>query len=131
MRDYLGYRISLKALSSVQNGDKADISLSLVNYGFSAAFNLESSMVILDENNNIVSQTFAGEPSEWYCTDPNDYADRTLLTHKVTCSLEIPKAAGEYKVAFCLRSKSGAYALLDNNVPYENGFHILHTFRVF
>ncbi len=131
MRDYLGYRISLKALSSVQNGDKTDISLSLVNYGFSAAFNLESSMVILDENSNIVSQTFPGEPSEWYCTDPNDYADRTLLTHKVTCSLEIPKAAGEYKVAFCLRSKSGAYARLDNNVPYENGFHILHTFRVF
>ena len=130
IRDYLGYRISVKELSVVQNGDKADISLSLVNYGFPAAFNLESSLMILDERNNVISQVPAGNPSEWYCTNPENNTDRALLPHQVACSLEIPKTAGAYKIAFCLKSKSGAYARLDNQIPYENGLHILHTFRV-
>lgn len=113
IRDFLGYRLSADRIT-VSIGEKtANVTLTLKNYGLSAAFNLESELVILDGDNNIVSRTSVGKPSEWYGTNT------------VTCTPDIPAVPGNYKIVLCIKSKSGAFARLDNNIPFENGCNIL------
>lgn len=133
IRDYLGYRISAESLM-VTGGETAgktiNISMNLKNYGFSAAFNLKSGFAVLDENNNVISKVYAGTPSTWYCTDPDDYSDRTQLVHTVTASMSLPEKAGNYKLAFFMENTLGQSARLDNLIEYGNGFNILHIFTV-
>ena len=113
IRDFLGYRLSADRIT-VSIGEKtANVTLTLKNYGLSAAFNLESELVILDGDNNIVSRTSVGKPSEWYGTNT------------VTCTPDMPVVPGNYKIVLCIKSKSGAFARLDNNIPFENGCNIL------
>lgn len=104
--------------------------MNLKNYGFSAAFNLKSGFAVLDENNNVISKVYAGTPSTWYCTDPDDYSDRTQLVHTVTASMSLPEKAGNYKLAFFMENTLGQSARLDNLIEYGNGFNILHIFTV-
>lgn len=133
IRDYLGYRISADSLSVTGGnnaGEEINISMDLKNYGFSAAFNLESGFAILDENNNVVSEIIAGNPTEWHSTNPEDYSDRTQLTHNVTANMNLPTEAGTYKLAFFLRNDLGQTARLDNLVEYADGFNILHMFSI-
>lgn len=130
-RDYVGYRITATELSVKASG-KNDITatLSLENHGFSAAFNITSSLVILDSQGKEVASVEAGNPADWHCTNPDDYDDREQLVHKISAELPLPTAKGEYKIALKLLSKGGGTARLDNNIPYEDGYNILHTFKV-
>ncbi|MBR7131999.1 MAG: DUF4874 domain-containing protein [Clostridia bacterium] len=130
MRDYLGYRISAKELTVTGTDKGMRASLDLVNYGFSAAFNISSKLVVLDKNNNVICSKEVGNPAEWYGTETGLVPDGELLTHNLTADLEIPDTSGEYKIALQLVSKSGAAARLDNNIPYEDGYNILHSFVV-
>ncbi len=130
IRDYLGYRISAKELTVTQSNNGMNISLDLVNYGFSAAFNLSSNLVILDSNNNVVYSKKVGNPAEWYGTVIGVVPNGKLLTHSINASMGIPTAKGNYKIALQLVSNSGATARLDNNIPYENGYNILHSFKI-
>lgn len=130
IKDYLGYRISAKSLSVTESQKGMKLSLDLVNYGFSAAFNISSSIVVLDEHDNVVCSQSAGNPAEWYGTKTGIVPDGKLLTHNITADMEIPKTAGNYRIALKLVSNSGATARLDNNIPYENGYNILHSFTV-
>ncbi len=130
IRDYLGYRFTVTKLSSKKNGENLDVSLSLENHGFSAAFNIKSNLVILDESNKVVETVEAGNPKDWHTTDPDNYSDRTQLVHTIKSSVKLPTEKGEYKLALQLISHDGTTARLDNNIEYENGFNILHTFSV-
>lgn len=133
IREYLGYHLSVDDLSVTGGNnlnDSINISINLRNYGFSAAFNLESGFAILDENNNMISEVLAGNPMQWHSTNPEDYSDRTQLIHNVTADMNLPSEAGTYKIAFFLRNKLGENARLDNLVEFSNGYNILHTFSV-
>jgi len=130
IKDYLGYRISAKSLSVTESQKGMKLSLDLVNYGFSAAFNISSSIVILDGQNNEVYSQNVGNPAEWYGTKTGTVPDGKLITYNLTADMEIPKAIGSYRIALKLVSNSGATARLDNNIPYENGYNILHSFMV-
>ena len=133
IRDYLGYHLSATDLDikgGTKKGEKINISMNLKNYGFSAAFNLESGFAILDENNKVVSETVVGDPASWHSTDPNNYSDRTQLTHNITAKMVLPKTEGTYKIAFFLRNKLGQTARLDNTVEYSDGYNILHMFTI-
>lgn len=125
MRDYMGYRLSANELSVTKSQKGMNISLDLVNYGFSAAFNISSNIVILDAENNVLYTEKAGNPAEWYGTKGEE-----LLIHQIAADMNIPDISGEYKIALRLTSKSDATARLDNNIPYEDGYNILHTFVV-
>ena len=68
MRDHLGYRIEGKTLDikgNLATDSELNLNMKLVNYGFSAAFNLKSEFVILDSSNKIVSSVKVGNPAEW------------------------------------------------------------------
>lgn len=133
IRDYLGYRVQLKKVSienNVKAGATIKLNLSLVNYGFAAAFNMESGFAILDEDYNLVSEVKAGSPEKWYSHDPEDYKSSELLTHTVEGEVTIPSDGGKYYIAFYLRNSAGEYAHLANDpasVPFEgDGFSILY-----
>ncbi len=133
VRDYLGYRFSAKTLKisgGTKAGESIKLNMSLQNYGFSAAFNLKSGFAILDKDNKVVSEVFAGDPTKWHSSDPKNYSDRTLLTHKVETTMKLPKKSGTYKVAFFVRNNLGQTVRLDNSVEYKNGYNILHMFTI-
>lgn len=128
IKDYLGYRITATKLVSKEQDGKLSVSLDIENHGFSAAFNLKSSLAILDSKGNVVDEISVGNPAEWHPTDPADYSNRKQLTHNLKADLKLPEKSGEYKIAFKLVSKNGVTARLDNNTEYVNGYNILHTF---
>ena len=133
IKDYLGYRISAEKVSVTGGnnvGEKIEISMDFRNYGFSAAFNLESGFVILDENNKVISEKKVGNPAEWHSTSPEDYSARTQLSHNVTADMNLPSEAGTYKIAFFLRNSLGQTARLDNLIEYADGYNILHMFTI-
>lgn len=128
IKDYLGYRITATKLTTKLENSKLKVALDIENHGFSAAFNIKSSLVLLDKDGNVVSEAAAGEPSVWHPTDPDDYSKRDQLVHSISAELTLPETAGEYRLAFRLESKNGTTARLDNNIEYVNGYNILHTF---
>ena len=131
MRDYLGYRFSANTLSVKEKDDNTlSVILKIENHGFSSAFNITSKLVILDSENNEVSSVSFGDPKTWHSTNPDDYQDREQLVHELTADIENPDKKGEYKLAMQLLSKGGGTARLDNNIPFEAGYNILHTFEV-
>ncbi len=130
IRDYLGYRFTVTKLSAKKNGENLDVAFDLQNHGFSAAFNIKSNLVILDEYNKVIESAEAGNPKDWHTTNPDNYSDRTQLTHTVNASLKLPTEKGKYKIALQLISHNDTTARLDNNIEYENGFNILHTFEI-
>ena len=131
LRDYVGYRLSAQKLSVKKSGDnKIKVELTLQNHGLSAAFNITSQLVILDKDGNEVASAEAGNPAEWYTTDPSDYNNRKQLDHTVTAELELPQKSGEYHLGLKLLSKGGATARLDNKTEFSNGCNILHEFSV-
>ena len=128
IQHYLGYKLEAKAIRAKKNGDQLAVEMDLVNYGFSACYNLESGFAILDENNSVVSSVKAGEPSDWHSRSPQDYDDARLLTHTVKAVLPISPDHASYKIAFYLKNSLGCFARLSNNMEFENGYNILHIF---
>ena len=102
----------------------------LVNYGFAAAFNLESGFVLLDSGNQVVSAVKSGVPETWYNRNPAQYTDSRNLTHTLKATLKLPAKPGRYKLAFYLKNTADQYARLSNRTPMAGGYHILHEFDV-
>lgn len=130
---HLGYRLEAQDVtihSSGAPGSTAHVSLSLKNYGFSAAFNLQSGFAILDEDNRVVSQIDAGTPAAWHSRSPGQYSDATILRHRVGATMTLPATPGRYKLTFYLKNGQGSAARLANGVRVIDGYHTLHTFDV-
>lgn len=131
MRDYLGYRFTANTISvKEKEKNKLDVTLTLENHGFSSAFNITSKLVILNSKNKEISSVDFGDPKTWHSTNPDNYKDRKQLIHTIGATIENPTEKGEYKLALQLLSKGGGTARLDNNIPFEDGYNILHTFKV-
>ncbi len=124
VRDYLGYRIELQSVDLHRHAESLCVDLSLINYGFSAAFNMESGFALLDENDTVVSEIAAGDPKAWY-NRPIDYDTAASLQHRITASLDIPNAGGKYRLAFYLRNSQNTYARTANDLPFVNGYTVL------
>lgn len=129
VRDYLGYRVELQSVDLHRHAESLCVDLSLVNYGFSAAFNLESGFAVLDDNDRIISEVAAGDPSTWY-NRPVDYATAVSLQHRLTAEIILPKQSGTYRLAFYLRNSQKTYARVANDLPVINGYTVLSTISV-
>lgn len=148
IRDHLGYKLTAQNLRVTGEGkpaSTAEVEMSLINYGFAAAFNLQSGFAILDEDNRLVSTVDSGSPETWYNRNPEQYADSRNLTHTLKAAVRLPDQPGRYKLAFYLKNTAGQYARLSNRLdvvndpadptvkqaegtPTPTGFHILHVF---
>lgn len=127
VQHYLGYKLEAKAIRAKTNKDMLEVEMDLVNYGFSACYELESGFAILDENNMVVSATKAGTPSDWHSRSPHDYNDARLLTHTVKATMRVPSGSTAYKIGFYLKNSMGSFARLSNDVEFENGYNILYS----
>lgn len=134
IRDHVGYRIAPKSIKVTGNSRPSatiQIEMPLCNYGFSAAFNLESGFAILDKNNKVVSSVKSGSPEKWYSRNPdNYYGDARQLTHTLKANMKLPAAHGQYKLAFYLKNSLGQFARVSVQTDMVNGYHILHTFDI-
>ena len=129
IRDHLGYRIvatSSRVKGVFKTGEELSFEIKLKNYGFAAAFMLESGFAILDENYNVVSTVKAGEPDKWYSHDPENYKSTTVLEHSVSADIKLPEKSGKYYIAFYLKNTMNDYARLSNKMNFKNGYNILH-----
>ena len=141
IRDHLGYK--LVAENSNLSGDLGrkgtlKVDLTFKNYGFAAAFFLESGFAILDSKYKVVSTVESGDPNKWislpadyYTTERNSSVLDDVLTHNVSAELSLPEAEGTYYIAFYLKNSMDDYAMLSNDIPFEgDGFNILHTIKI-
>ena len=110
------------------------VSVNIRNYGFAAAFNMESSLAILDMNGNVVEEIKAGDPSTWYSLAPDYYTtERTssaqgdVLNHLVSAEFEAPEY-GSYYLAIRVENTAGQTARLANDVTVLNGYNLLGEF---
>ncbi len=129
IRDHLGYKV--QALSLEKQGPRVKITLK--NYGFAAAFGLESGFAILDEDYNLVTSVKAGNPDTWYSHDPEDYTSDEVLEHIVEAEISAPDDGETYYLAFYLKNDMDQYARLSNDVdsvPFVgDGYNVLYTFN--
>lgn len=116
IRDHLGYKITATELKTETSGNSLSAELKLCNNGFSAAFNLEASLVLLNSSGEAVAST-----------DAVDAASLTTGSHTLNAQFTL-SGSGEYTLALLLKSKSGAAARLDNKIPFSNGYNILYKF---
>ncbi len=140
MRDHLGYKLvaeKSKLTGKVGKECKLNVDLSFKNYGFAAAFFLESGFAIINEDYELVSEVKAGNPSEWISLPADYYAtERTssvledVISYNVSAELTLPKEKGKYYIAFYLKNPAGNYAGLSNDLTYENGFNVLHEVEI-
>ncbi len=133
LRDHLGYRISLQSVKTTgENKKESTISaeLSLKNYGFSAAFCMQSGFAILDSNYDVVREVKAGSPSKWYSHDPENYLNTEILTHSVSAEIKLPSESGKYYLAFYLKNGINQFASFANSIESAGGYAILHEFEL-
>lgn len=137
IRDHLGYKLTATKASVTDNfkkGKAVNFKLTLKNYGFAAAFNMESGFAVLDENDNVISTVKAGEPEKWYSHDPEDHLDTNALEHTVEAVIQLPKDKGNYKIAFYLKNTGNEFARLSNSLESvkstENGHNVLYSFEI-
>lgn len=133
VRDYLGYKLEGRefvARGSVKVNENLDVELSLVNYGFSVPFLMESGFVLLDANNQVVWKKAAGYPEQWHSHPSVNPENKMLLTHKVGAAIKLPPQKGTYKIAFYLQGADGEFAKLGNNLPYVNGYNVLQEIHL-
>lgn len=102
----------------------------LINYGFSAAFNMYSGFAILNKNGEVVADYPAGEPATWNSRDPENYEDAAPIEYTISADLILPAQAGEYQLAFYLKNSAGTGARLNNDLTYNNGYSVFYTFTI-
>lgn len=132
IRDYTGYKLEIRSRTikgSLSPGNTIDVGLSLVNYGFSAPFNLTSNFAILDADGNLVSETAAGNPREWH-NHAADNHSKDLLLHEVSGQLALPEEPGEYTIVFYIQNSMGQYARVGNKIPFDSKYHELAKIKV-
>jgi len=95
IRDHLGYRIELQKATlphEMKAGDKLDVTIEIVNRGFSALHNPRPVyLVLLDDNRCEAEMPLNGaDPRKWQPCTPGDesYAP---LTHMLTVSVDLPQ----------------------------------------
>ncbi len=134
IRDHLGYKVAAQNMvldGEFKKGATILANMTLKNFGFAAAFNLESGFMILDEDYNVVSSVKSGKPETWYSHDPNNWKSTTVLEHSITADLKLPSTSGKYYIAFYLKNTMDDYAKLSNDMPYQNNkYNILYEFNV-
>ncbi len=140
LQDHLGYKLvadksTLKGELGL--GTKVTVDMSFKNYGFAAAFFLESGFAVLNSKYEVVSEVKAGNPEEWislpadyYVTERTSSVQDDIIQYNVSAELTLPTESGKYFIAFYLKNPAGDYAALSNDVAYENGFNFLHTIEI-
>ena len=129
LRDHLGYKLVAQNATIKSDEDSVNITMTLKNYGFAAAFNLASGFAILDENYNVISTVDAGNPYTWYNRDPEDPYATAVLEHTVSAEIALPQSAGNYYIGFYLKNTAGHAATLSNKLDFEGGCNILYQFE--
>lgn len=133
IRSNLGYYLemqSVKVTGESKTGKIVSVTVPVINYGFSAAFNMHSGFAILDSKNKLMTSVSAGNPETWYNRSPIEYNDGKLLTHIVSAKLKLPEQSGEYRLAFYIKNERGDFAQMANNMEFTNGYHILQSFTI-
>lgn len=140
LRDHLGYKLvadKVNLKGSVGKGTTLNVDMSFKNYGFAAAFFLESGYAILNDDYEVVSTVKAGEPDKWislpadyYVTEKNSSVQNDIISYNVAADLTLPEEAGTYHIAFYLKNNGDDFASLSNDVSFEDGYNILHTFEI-
>lgn len=131
--DYLGYRLEgqrANVSGEIKPNGLLKADFTLINYGFSAAFNMNSGFAVLDSEGNLVSSFPAGDPETWNSRDPENYADASPIEYTVSSDILLPEAAGEYQLAFYLQNSAGTGARLNNDLTYSNGYSVFYTFTI-
>ncbi len=140
IRDHLGYRLVAKEVAvnyDARRSDKVNVTVTLNNYGFAAAFNMESRLAVFDSDGNLVQEIKAGDPSVWYNLRPDYYtversssAQKDVLNHKVTAAFD-ELANGTYYIGLKLSNTAGSTARLANDVEVnDEGYNMLGSFRI-
>ncbi len=130
IRDHLGYKIVAHSGRVEGNTDSIKAELTLKNYGFSAAFNLESGFAILDSEFKEISHIAVGEPDKWYSHNPDSINSTKVPEYTINAALEAPKEKGKYYIAFYLKNTMGEGAVLSNSeMQFEDGYNILYEFE--
>lgn len=144
MRDYLGYKLELQKFSAageLKTNGKVSLSVHLTNYGFSAAFNIESGFAVIDDTGKVLTSVKAGTPASWHSRAPGaaaernsggflGFSDKTRLIHEVGAQLTLPKKAGNYHIAFYAKSTNGRFVHFGNQMKTINGYHVLESVSV-
>lgn len=143
IRDHLGYRLRLTDLKfDWKTGETvyADVSFNIKNYGFAAAFNIHSEIVILDDKGEVVYTAEAGSPSEWISVPSDLYTGGSykitgdiqdkIISHSINSKIKMPLEAGNYKLALRLYADNDIPARLANDIEYKDGYHILTNFEI-
>lgn len=131
--DYMGYRIegqSADVAGDLKTGGVLSVDFSLINYGFSAAFNMYSGFAILDQDGNEVAAFPAGDPATWNSRDPENYADPSRIVYTISADIALPEQHGQYQLAFYLKNSAGTGARLNNDLSYTNGYSVFYTFTI-
>lgn len=141
IRDHLGYKIvaensTLKG--TLGKSGQLSVDMSFKNYGFSAAFFMESGFALLDEDYNVVYSVKSGEPDKWISL-PIDYfvEDKTesvlndVITYNISADIKLPAEKGKYYVAFYLKNSMNDFAAISNHpnvvLFVGDGYNILHS----
>ncbi len=134
IRDHLGYKVVAQKAAlngSIGKNCSLSVNLTLKNYGFAAAFNIESGYMVLDKDYNVVSEVKAGEPEKWYSHDPENWKSTEVLEHTVTADITLPSEKGKYYLAFYMRNTMEDYAKLSNNMDYiSDKYNILYELEI-
>ena len=141
IRDHLGYKIvaeSSNLTGKLGKNGKLTVDLNFKNYGFSAAFFMESGFALLNENHEVVYSVKSGEPDKWISLPADYYADdktesvlKDVITYNISAELELPNESGKYFVTFFLKNSMDDYATLSNDPDsielIGSGYSLLHT----
>lgn len=140
IRDHLGYKLVAEKSTlkgQVGKGTKLTVDMSFKNYGFAAPFFLESGYAVLDSKYNVVATVKAGEPDKWISLPADYYAEEKkasvqndIITHNVSAELTLPEESGKYFIAFYLKNSMDDFASLSNDIPFEDGYNILHEIEI-
>lgn len=140
IRDHLGYKLVTDKATfkgEVGKGTTLNVDMSFKNYGFAAAFFLESGFAVLNEDYEVVSTVKAGEPNKWislpadyYNTEKNSSVQDDIINYNVAADLTLPKESGKYYIAFYLKNQMDDFASLSNDLEFEEGYNILHTIEI-
>lgn len=116
IRDYLGYYIAADNLKATVNGKTVQVSLDLMNYGFSAPLGMkEISVVITDKNNQVIASRKA--------CDLISLQPGKKIT--VSQSLSASELYAGYKIGIRFVNAVDTPAKLANDVEYANGVNTL------
>ncbi|MBQ2799717.1 MAG: DUF4832 domain-containing protein, partial [Ruminiclostridium sp.] len=136
IRDHLGYKLVTDKATfkgEVGKGTTLNVDMSFKNYGFAAAFFLESGFAVLNDDYEVVSSVKAGDPSKWislpadyYATERNSSVQDDVINYNVAADITLPKESGKYYIAFYLKNSMDDYASLSNYLEFEEGHNILH-----